>query len=62
MMENIEALLMQLTKSKFSENGYYFEAYRMSKYMKFRFICFGIKRPLRALLQKKLSMELENQK
>jgi len=56
-MENKPLQLLQHTKSKFSENAHPSQAFGMSKYMKFKFAYYGIKKPLRAALQKEIINE-----
>jgi 3-methyladenine DNA glycosylase AlkD len=57
LMDNKAAHLLQVTRSKFIENADASLAFGMSKYMKFKFSFFGIKKPLRAALQKEIIKE-----
>ena len=50
--------LFQLTKNKFMLNANSTQAFGMSKYMKFKFVYYGIKKPLRATLQKEILGEM----
>jgi len=57
-METKATKLLQLTKEKFKLNADSVQAFGMSKYMKFKFVYYGIKKPLRAKLQKEILEEL----
>jgi len=57
-METKAKKLLQLTKNKFKLNADSVQAFGMSKYMKFKFVYYGIKKPLRAKLQKEILEEL----
>lgn len=57
-METKAKKLLQVTKDKFEINADATAAFGMSKYMKFKFVYYGIKKPLRAKLQKEILAEL----
>ena len=57
-METKARNLLIITKDKFMLNADSSQAFGMSKYMKFKFVYYGIKKPLRAKLQKEILAEL----
>jgi 3-methyladenine DNA glycosylase AlkD len=57
-MEAKAKKLLEITKDKFMQNADTIQAFGMSKYMKYKFVYYGIKKPLRAKLQKEILEEL----